>query len=172
VSITAPWPAKMLRPCRRDDRAGDAAGAVDRDREGRGLIAGATSIAALNGELSLETSLVASTASTSTRPSREKPATMPGVTHLPVASTTCAPAGTRRRAGGDDPAVADDDGAALDRLRAVAERDGAAGDGDVWAARARRSASAQRPAKRRGTPDAARITSRLPPRPAGRARSR
>ena len=74
---------------RRDDGAGDSAGAVDRDRASpRGLIAGATSIAALNGELLAWTSLVASTASTSIRPIREKPATMPGVTHLPRASTT------------------------------------------------------------------------------------
>ena len=59
----------------------------------RGLIAGATSIAALNGELPALTSLVAATASTSIRPIREKPATIPGVTHLPVASTRWASAG-------------------------------------------------------------------------------
>jgi len=59
-----------------------------------GLIAGATSIAALNGEVAAWVSLVASTASTSTRPIREKPAMTPVVTHLPRASTTCAPAGT------------------------------------------------------------------------------
>ena len=40
--------------------------------------------------------------STSLRPSREKPATIPGVTHLPVASITVAPAGTRT----DGPAAA------------------------------------------------------------------
>jgi hypothetical protein len=60
----------------------------------RGLIAGATSIEALNGESLAVTSLVALTASTSSRPIREKPATIPGVTHLPVASTRWAPAGT------------------------------------------------------------------------------
>ena len=59
-----------------------------------GLIAGATSIAALNGELAAETSLVGLTWSTSTRPMREKPATMPGVTQRPCASTMVAPAGT------------------------------------------------------------------------------
>ena len=74
---------------------------------------------------------MASTASTSTRPMREKPATMPGVTHLPRASTTCAPGGHGDSgAGGDDAAVADDDGAAVDRRRAVADDDAAAGDGD------------------------------------------
>jgi hypothetical protein len=60
----------------------------------RGLIAGATSMAALNGELAAEMSLVASTAFTSTSPTREKPLTMPGVTQRPVASTRCALAGT------------------------------------------------------------------------------
>ena len=96
-----------------------------------GLIAGATSIAALNGELFAWVSLVASTASTSTRPIREKPATMPGVTQRPVASKSVG-AGRDRDigAGGDDAAVADDDGAAVDRRRPVADHDAAAGDRD------------------------------------------
>ena len=90
-----------------------------------GLIAGATSIAALNGPVRAWCPSAPSTPrSTSPRPSREKPATIPGVTHLPVASMTL-------RAGrhatvvppAHDPAVADHDGAARDRLRPVAERD-------------------------------------------------
>ena len=48
------------------------------------------------------------------------------------------------RAGRDDPAVADDDGAVGDRLRAVAERDRAAGDGDGLRAAARRRQAAMR----------------------------
>src|SRR3546814_8110520 len=51
-------------------------------------------MAALNGEPLACVSLVGSTASTSTRPTREKPATSPGATHLPVASTIVASAGT------------------------------------------------------------------------------
>ncbi len=94
-----------------------------------GLIAGATSIAALNGEALAWVSLVASTASTSRSPIREKPATTPAVTHLPRASITLAPAGTATLApGGDHAAVTQDNGAALDRLGAVADHDASAGD--------------------------------------------
>jgi hypothetical protein len=50
--MTAPWPAKMLLPVAgRDHGAGDAAARLTAIAAARGLIAGATSIAALNGEL-------------------------------------------------------------------------------------------------------------------------
>ena len=79
---------------------------------------------------------------------------MPGVTHLPrgVDHLARRPGRATFGAGGDDPAVADDDGAALDRLRPVAERDRAAGDGDgLGGERARRRSEQQRRSARRGS---------------------
>jgi hypothetical protein len=95
-----------------------------------GLIAGATSIAALNGP-SERWSLAPDTASTSTRPRREKPAMMPGVTHLPGRVDGASAGGNGDAlAGRDDPAIADHDDAAGDRRRAVAEGNRATSDGD------------------------------------------
>ena len=94
-SITAPWPAKMLRATlgatiARVTPSARLTGIVVVS----GLIAGATSMAALNGPLRATSSVVPSAdRSTSLKPRREKPATMPGVTHLPLASTTSASRG-------------------------------------------------------------------------------
>ena len=96
------------------------------------MTAGATSIAAPNGPPFALSSVVPSPPrSISVRPRREKPATMPGVTHLPLrVDHLRAVRDCDVDAGRGDPAVADDDGAARDRLGPVAERDRPAGDGD------------------------------------------
>ena len=97
-----------------------------------GLTAGATSIAALNGPPGARSSVVPSAdRSTSLRPRREKPPMIPGVTHLPRASMISAPRGIGMPTpGAEDLAVLDDDRPADDRIRPVAKRDGAAGNGD------------------------------------------
>ena len=95
-SIIAPWPAKMewlLSPGATTARVTPAARLMP-IAIACGLTAGAMSSAALNGEAEAEMSFEAPAASTSDRPIREKPATTPGVTHLPCASTIVAPAGT------------------------------------------------------------------------------
>jgi hypothetical protein len=90
-SITAPWPAKMLLAVAGAITARvTPAARLTETAAARGFTAGATSIAALKGELLAWMSFVASTASTSRRPTREKPATNPGVTQRPLASIRCA----------------------------------------------------------------------------------
>ena len=84
-SITAPWPAKMFLATLGATMARVTPSArLTAMVELSGLIAGATSIAALNGPLLADVSSEPSAdRSTSLRPRREKPATIPGVTHLP-----------------------------------------------------------------------------------------
>ena len=180
VSITAPCPAKMLLPARRrDQRARDTVGAIDRDgrvervdrrndvdrrveRAVRGRVVGCSGRVVATAAIFL-----AAVRSTSARPSREKPATIPGVTHLPVASITCVPAGSFIRI---SPAATIRPSRTTTMpfgigSRAVAERDGAADDREGLRP-TRGTATAASSAAR-----AARIISCLP-RPAGRARSR
>ena len=124
VSMTAPWPAKMLLPATGATIARVTPSArLTAMVEASGLIAGATSIAALNGPLPARCRRDPSAPrSTSARPSREKPATMPGVTHLPVRVDDLA---RRRERATDGPAATMrplriDHRARPDRLRAVA----------------------------------------------------
>ena len=73
-------------------------------------------------------------------------------------------------AGGDDAAVAKHDGAAVDRRRAVADHDAAAGDGDGLRRRAGAAASAATPARRSGEP--VQCTSPSPGWPSSKSRDR
>ena len=94
-SITAPNPAKIDPSLSGATIARVMPSArLSGIEEVAGLTAGATSIAAWNGLPRAAVSLVSSIPSDSTMPIRVKPATMPGVTHLPPASTLGMPAGT------------------------------------------------------------------------------
>jgi hypothetical protein len=98
----------------------------------RGLIAGVTSSAAPNGESPALVSLLSETSSTSHSPRSVSAENSPGVTQRPRPSIVSTPGGHRnlgpcRR----DAAVADDHGAVLDWLAAVAEHEGRAGNREL-----------------------------------------
>ena len=152
-SITAPWPAKIERPVAGETTARvTPAARLIAIVEACGLIAGTTSSAALNGEVFAVASLVGSTASTSTMPIREKPATTPGVTQRPLASirsalagtATLAPAATTRpsRTSTVPPSIGGEPSPITTRPPVIAT---------VWAA-AGAAASAAMPARRSGEP--------------------
>ena len=180
VSITAPCPAKMFLPASgRDERARHAVGAVDgdgrveridrrNDVDGRverpvgGGVVGrarrigfAPAIFLARGQVDF--------GEAQAREAGDDPRRHPlagRIDHLRSGGQLHA-----HVAGGDDAPVAHDDHAIGDRLRAVAERDRAAGDGEGLGGMAGTATAASSAARR------ARVISCLP-RPAGRARSR